>query len=138
MINEGLFSPLFSPEHTRYCLLNGLSYVMKEVSKVFLGAAAMMSNGAALSRVGTAAVAMTAQTYRKPVMVCCETYKFCERVQLDSICWNELADPDDLVRGPATSGSGTSGSSGGARGGSGGGGGGGEAGGRGGGMPLEN
>ena len=51
-------------------------------------------------------------------MVCCETYKFCERVQLDSICWNELADPDDLVRVPAA--------------------GGGAAGGRGGRMPLEN
>ena len=37
-----------SPVSPRYTLLNGLSYVMKEVSKVFLGAAAMMSNGAAL------------------------------------------------------------------------------------------
>lgn len=55
-----------------------------------------------------------------PVMVACETYKFCERVQLDSICFNgkvqrggardmlsrpthtpthaELGNPDDLVR----------------------------------------
>ena len=32
-----------------------------------------------------------------PVLVCCETYKFAERVLLDSICYNELADPDDLV-----------------------------------------
>ena len=44
--------------------------------------------------------ACSRQSYGKPVMVCCETYKFCERVQLDSICWNELADPDDLVQVP--------------------------------------
>lgn len=31
------------------------------------------------------------------VMVCCETYKFHERVQLDSITSNELGDPDVLV-----------------------------------------
>ena len=33
----------------------------------------------------------------KPVLVCCETYKFTERVQTDSFVHNELADPDDLV-----------------------------------------
>ena len=38
-----------------------------------------------------------AQAYSVPVIFCCETYKFCERVQLDSICANELADPDQLV-----------------------------------------
>jgi translation initiation factor eIF-2B subunit delta len=30
-------------------------------------------------------------------MICCETYKFCERVQLDSICYNELGDPDQMI-----------------------------------------
>ena len=32
-----------------------------------------------------------------PVLVCCETYKFTERVLLDAICYNELGDPDDLA-----------------------------------------
>ena len=31
------------------------------------------------------------------MQVCCETYKFTERVLLDAICYNELGDPDDLV-----------------------------------------
>jgi translation initiation factor eIF-2B subunit delta len=80
-----------------YILLNGISYIMKEVTKVFMGAASLYGNGAVLSRVGTAVVAMTAKAYNVPVMICCETYKFCERVQLDSICYNELGDPDQLI-----------------------------------------
>ena len=32
-----------------------------------------------------------------PALVCCETYKFAERVLLDSICFNELGDPDELI-----------------------------------------
>ena len=39
--------------HCTYILLNGLSYVMKDVTKCFLGAAAMMSNGTVVARVGT-------------------------------------------------------------------------------------
>lgn len=80
-----------------YILLNAVSYVMREVTKVFMGAAALMANGAVLSRVGTSVVAMMAQAYNVPVIFCCETYKFCDRVQLDSIVSNELGNPDDLV-----------------------------------------
>ena len=58
----------------------------------------MMSNGSVVSRVGTACVASMAKWYNKPVLCCCETYKFSERVSLDSICNNELGDPDSLVR----------------------------------------
>jgi len=81
-----------------YVMLNSISYVMKEVSKVFLGAYSLLSNGGLVSRVGTAVVAAMARAYNVPVMVCCETYKFTERVQLDSICFNELGDPDELPR----------------------------------------
>ena len=56
-----------------------------------------MSNGAVVARVGTSVVAAVAAAHRIPVLVCAETYKFCERVQLDAICNNELADPDELV-----------------------------------------
>ncbi len=76
-----------------FVLLNSLSYVMKEVTKVFLGASALMSNGSILSRVGTASVALMARSYNKPVLVCCETYKISNRVQLESITGNELGDP---------------------------------------------
>ncbi|EIE24925.1 translation initiation factor [Coccomyxa subellipsoidea C-169] len=82
---------------TTYILLNSLSCLISEVSKVFLGASAVLSNGTVISRVGSAAVAMLAASRELPVMVCCETYKFHERVQLDSITSNELGDPDALV-----------------------------------------
>ena len=31
-----------------------------------------------------------AKAYNRPVLVCCETYKFSDRMQLDSIVFNEL------------------------------------------------
>lgn len=67
---------------------------------MFLGAAAVLSNGTVLSRAGTAAVAMMAHAHSKPVMICCETHKFNERVQLDSITHNELGDPEALAAVP--------------------------------------
>ena len=38
-------------------------------------------------------MAMMACETAKPVIICCGTYKFHERVQLDSITRNELGDP---------------------------------------------
>mmetsp|Transcript_19969 Transcript_19969/g.32920 ORF Transcript_19969/g.32920 Transcript_19969/m.32920 type:complete len:456 (+) Transcript_19969:29-1396(+) len=89
-----------------FILLTSISYMMESASKVFLGSCAMMSNGTLLGRAGTALVALMAKAYNRPVLVFCETHKFTERVQLDSICYNELGDPDDLVeieRGCSTS-----------------------------------
>jgi len=81
-----------------YVMLNSLSYVMmREVTKVFLGASALMSDGSVLSRVGTACVALSARSANVPVLFCCETYKISSRVQLESITGNELGDPDDVV-----------------------------------------
>jgi translation initiation factor eIF-2B subunit delta len=60
------------------------------VSKVFLGAHAVLANGFVMSRVGTSHVALVAKAHNVPVMVCCETYKFSERVQTDSFVSNEL------------------------------------------------
>lgn len=73
-----------------YTHINAISYIMHEVTRVFLGASAVLSNGTVYSRVGTACVAMVAHAFQVPVLVCCEAYKFHERVQLDSICSNEL------------------------------------------------
>mmetsp|Transcript_16147 Transcript_16147/g.27612 ORF Transcript_16147/g.27612 Transcript_16147/m.27612 type:complete len:519 (-) Transcript_16147:32-1588(-) len=81
-----------------YVLLSGASYKIAEVTKVLLGCEGMMSNGACFARAGTAAIAMLAHAQHVPVIVLCETYKFCERVQLDSITQNELLDPDAIVR----------------------------------------
>lgn len=73
-----------------YTHINAVSYIMHKVTRVFLGASAILSNGTVYSRVGTACVAMVAHAFRVPVLICCEAYKFHERVQLDSICSNEL------------------------------------------------
>lgn len=81
-----------------YILINALSYVMPEVSKVFLGAHAILANGAVMSRVGTAQVALMARAFNIPVLVACETHKSCERVQTDSIVYNELGNADELVQ----------------------------------------
>lgn len=73
-----------------YVQLNALSFVIKEVSKVFVGAHALLSNGFVMSRAGTALISMMAQDQGVPVIVCCETYKFSDRVQLDSFVNNEI------------------------------------------------
>ena len=73
-----------------YTHINAVSYIMHEVTRVFLGASAVLSNGTVYSRVGTSCVAMVAHAFHVPVLICCEAYKFHERVQLDSICFNEL------------------------------------------------
>ncbi|TRY58800.1 hypothetical protein DNTS_009774 [Danionella cerebrum] len=80
-----------------YVLISALSYILPEVSKVFLGAHALLANGYVMSRVGTSQIALVAKAYNVPVLVCCETYKFCERVQTDCFVSNELDDPDDLI-----------------------------------------
>ncbi|KAH8599697.1 hypothetical protein B0O99DRAFT_682062 [Bisporella sp. PMI_857] len=81
----------------KYCLINGLIHNIRDATKVFLGAHAMMSNGRLFSRVGTAVVAMEARVADIPVLVLCETIKFTERVALDSIVHNEVAPADELV-----------------------------------------
>jgi translation initiation factor eIF-2B subunit delta len=81
----------------KYCLVNGMSHNIEDVTKVMLGAHAMMSNGRLFSRVGTALVAMEAIEAKKAVLVLCETIKFTERVALDSIVHNEIAPADELV-----------------------------------------
>ena len=73
-----------------YTHINAISYIMHEVTRVFLGASSVLSNGTVYSRAGTACIAMVAHAFHVPVLVCCEAYKFHERVQLDSICSNEL------------------------------------------------
>ncbi|XP_068642880.1 translation initiation factor eIF2B subunit delta-like [Aristolochia californica] len=81
-----------------YTHINAVSYVMHEVTRVFLGASSVLANGTVYSRVGTACVAMVAHEFCVPVLICCEAYKFHERVQLDSICSNELGDPDAISK----------------------------------------
>lgn len=73
-----------------YLLLPAIGSVIAEVSTVFTGAHSLHSNGAVHSRAGTALVSMMAKQHSIPVVVCCETYKISETLQLDSFTKNEL------------------------------------------------
>ena len=87
-----------------YILLNGLTYVLQDKpSKVLLGASAVMSDGSILGRVGTASVALAASAQKIPVLVCCETYKISNRVQLESITHNELGNPEQVMSSSSSS-----------------------------------
>ncbi|MCJ1418828.1 hypothetical protein MMC32_005179 [Xylographa parallela] len=100
--------PLFEGKHlaraladlgleVQYSLTHAIDHVMKDATKVFLGAHAMMSNGRLFSRIGTAIVAMMAKESDVPVIVCCESIKFTDKVALDSIVSNEVSPPDELI-----------------------------------------
>ncbi|GAA5865686.1 hypothetical protein JCM3774_004966 [Rhodotorula dairenensis] len=82
---------------TTYVLLPSLSLVLPRVSLCLLGTHALLSDGAMFSRAGTALVAMMLRERSVPVVCCCETYKFSERVMLDSIVGNERATPLPLL-----------------------------------------
>lgn len=84
----------------QYVPINALSYVMREVTKTIIGAHCIYSNGALMSRVGTAMVCHLSRRANVPVLACCQTLKFSERVQLDAFVFNEIGDPDALVRQP--------------------------------------
>lgn len=73
-----------------YVLINAVSYIMSKATKVLLGAHSLLANGYVMSRTGTAQIALIARSNNKPVLVCCETYKFSEKVQTDSIVHNEI------------------------------------------------
>ena len=79
-----------------YVDLSAVSYVMQSVTKVLLGAETMLSNGVAMGYSGTATIALVARAFNKPVLFCCESYKFSEKVQLDSIVSNEQGDEKEL------------------------------------------
>lgn len=96
----GLSNPSITQDMLKisYVFLNLLSStVLEDVDVAFLGAHAMLSNGHLYSRVGTGMVAMMCHRRNIPVLTCCESIKFSDRVQLDSVTTNELADPEDLI-----------------------------------------
>ena len=90
----------FLPEFYSKFLGFNLFLVFFKVTKVFVGAHAVLANGCVMSRVGTSQVALVAKSHNVPVLVCCETYKFSERVQTDSFVFNELGKFFQLIFGP--------------------------------------
>ena len=62
-----------------YVWLHALAYVLPTVTRVVLGASALLSEGSVLGRVGTAGIALAAHHAGIPVLVCAETYKMSHR-----------------------------------------------------------
>lgn len=69
----------------------------QNVTRVLLGASSLLSNGAMLGPAGTAMVAALAKAKQIPVIVAAESYKFSEKVQLDSIVYNELGQSSEIA-----------------------------------------
>ncbi|XP_026731902.1 translation initiation factor eIF-2B subunit delta isoform X1 [Trichoplusia ni] len=80
-----------------YIDITALGFIMNTVSKVVLGAGALLVNGSVLGAAGSAQLALAARARNVPVLVACETHKFCDRVQTDAFVYNEIGDPDDLI-----------------------------------------
>jgi len=96
---EGKYLMLSLAQHeipTTYVLLSALGCVINSVDLVILGAHAILSDGAMYGRAGTALVAMMAKSAGKAVVCCCETYKFSDRIMLDSIGGNEITSSASL------------------------------------------
>jgi translation initiation factor eIF-2B subunit delta len=81
-----------------YIHINAVSFVMKLVTKVILGSHALLANGYVMSSAGASQIALIAKSFNVPVVVCCETYKFCDKVQTDAFINNELGNAKELLR----------------------------------------
>jgi translation initiation factor eIF-2B subunit delta len=80
-----------------YYPITGIAHAITQARKVFLGAHAMLSDGRLFSRAGSAVVAMQAADHRLPVHVLCESYKFSEKILVDSLAQNEVAPAEELL-----------------------------------------
>lgn len=80
-----------------YTLISGVSFLIDKVTKVFIGASSVLSNGAVITKVGTSMLTTIAKRHQKPVVVFTETYKFSDKVHLDPINNNEIGDPQALL-----------------------------------------
>jgi translation initiation factor eIF-2B subunit delta len=98
-LNEGLqtLAALSNAVPCVYTPLSGAASALKDVSKVILGASCLLSNGSMLAVAGTAMVAALAKARQIPVIVASESYKFSDKVQLDSIVFNELGHSSEIV-----------------------------------------
>ena len=98
-LNSGLqtlsaLSPLIKCVYTP---MSGAVNAIKGATRVILGASCLFANGAMLAPAGTAMVAALANAYQIPVIVAAESYKFTEKVQLDSIVFNEIGNASEVA-----------------------------------------
>lgn len=87
-----------------YSHLAAVSMHVQECSKVIVGAEAMLANGGALCAAGTALFCLSAQSFNRPVIICCETFKFTDRVFTDALHFNEIAEVPVKLRDSAVAG----------------------------------
>ncbi|XP_023945577.2 translation initiation factor eIF-2B subunit delta isoform X2 [Bicyclus anynana] len=80
-----------------YADISALSFLMRHMSKVLVGAASLLANGAVLAPVGSLQAALVARAHNVPLLVACETHKFSDNVQTDAFVYNEIGDPDDII-----------------------------------------
>lgn len=83
-----------------YCLLSSVHFAIQQlrVTKAIIGASACFANGSVLARCGSALIALACQSSLTPCLIFSETYKFVDRILYDSISFNELCPPDDMLR----------------------------------------
>ena len=86
--------------HCKYTLIQGISALISQTTKVFLGVSYVLGNGGVVSNIGTSMVAYIASQHKVPVIAFCETYKFTQRVNLDQIKKNEVGNPKEIVHNP--------------------------------------
>ncbi|TIB97670.1 kinase-like protein [Wallemia mellicola] len=77
-----------------YAHLSALPSLLPNINMTLLGAHAILANGALYSRVGNASVALLSKLHNVPVYALAESYKFVDRMMLDSITTNEISPPD--------------------------------------------
>jgi len=81
----------------QYCTISGLSYMMEETDLIFLGAQSLLANGSVEMAKGGGIVALVGAEEQKPVLVCCETYKFNDRAAINALDnKNELGCSSDV------------------------------------------
>jgi translation initiation factor eIF-2B subunit delta len=60
----------------KYTLIQGISALINQTTKVFLGVSYVLGNGGVVGDIGTSMVAYYASQHKVPVIAFCETYKF--------------------------------------------------------------
>ena len=58
---------------------------MEETDLIFLGAQSLLANGSVEMAKGGGIVALVGAEEQKPVLVCCETYKFNDRAAINAL-----------------------------------------------------
>lgn len=67
-----------------YSYVNGISGIIEKVTKVFIKAKSMLSNGNLLGAVGTSMISCIAYNFKKPVIAFSQTYKFWDKIMMNS------------------------------------------------------